>query len=263
MPTLLLSRSPQPEAKKLAAVARQLRWNVQWLGRRHPPTHLQGKDLALYAPTDVALRVAQRHDLALLEPALGILATLPECYTSRQIRFMRLGNAEVLDRPMFVKPADCTAKWFDAAVYESGRRILCDDDLSRSTPVLVAPPVEWQNEYRTVVLERRVVAFSPYIRGGWLARDDQGQWPLTAHETDALLSFCNAMLADRRVELPPAFVLDVGTITGRGWAVVEMNPIWCSGLLGCDLAAVLPALRRACRRRGELAADDRRWVVAR
>ena len=169
MPTLLLSRNYQPEANKLATIARQLRWNIQWLGR-HGPTHLRGKDLALHAPTDVSLRVAQRHDIALLEPTLGILATLPECYTSRQIRFMRLGNAEVLDRPMFVRPADCTAKWFDAAVYESGRRILCDDDLSRSTPVLVAEPVEWENEYRTVVLERRVVTFSPYIpAAGWHA----------------------------------------------------------------------------------------------
>ncbi|MGH7194547.1 MAG: ATP-grasp domain-containing protein, partial [Candidatus Saccharimonadales bacterium] len=115
----------------------------------------------------------------------------------------------------------------------------------------------------TVVLDHRVVAFSPYLRGGWLGRDDQGLWPLAAHETEAMLSFCNTMLADRRVELPPAFVLDVGTIAGRGWGVVELNPIWCSGLLGCDLAAVLPALRRACRRRGELSEDDRRWVVAR
>jgi hypothetical protein len=78
-----------------------------------------------------------------------------------------------------------------------------------------------------------------------------------------MLAFCDALLADRRVDLPPAFVLDVGTIAGRGWAVVEMNPVWCSSLLGCDLAAVLPALRRACRRRWELSEDEKRWLVSR
>ena len=263
MPTLLLSRTCQPESTKLAAIARRACWNVQWLGRRNGPAHLHGKDVALYAPTDVALRVAQMHDLALLEPSLNIMAALPERYLSRQVRFMLLGDAESLDQRIFVKPADCTAKLFDACVYESGRRILCDDDLSRSTPVLVAEPVEWRDEYRAVVLERRMVAFSPYIRGGWLARDSEGRWPLSTGEANAVRCFCELLLADKRVDLPPAFVLDVGTIAGRGWAVVEMNPVWCSGLLGCDLAAVLPALRRACRPRSQLRGDDKRWIVSR
>lgn len=263
MPKLLLSRTCHPETNKLAAIAKVTHWNVQWLGRRHGPAHLDGNDFALYAETDVALRVARLHDLALIEPTLNIMVTLPERYLSRQVRFMSLGDAESLDQRMFVKPADCTAKLFDACVYESGSRILCDDDLSRSTPVLVAEPVEWQVEYRAVVLERRMVAFSPYIRGGWLARDSEGRWPLFTDETNAMRRFCELFLADGKVDLPPAFVLDLGTIAGRGWAVVEMNPVWCSGLLGCELAAVLPALRRACWRRSHLRDDDKRWVFSR
>ena len=42
--------------------------------------------------------------------------------------------------------------------------------------------------------------------------------------------------------LPLAFVLDVGLVEGRGWAVVEFNPAWCSGLLGADPTAVLSVL---------------------
>ncbi|HET6880012.1 MAG TPA: ATP-grasp domain-containing protein [Pirellulales bacterium] len=263
MPTLLLSRTCPPETSELAAVARRARWNIQWLGRRHGPAHLHGDELALYAPTDVALRVSRLHQLALIEPMLGILAGLPERYTSRQVNLMTLGEAELLDDRAFIKPADCTAKVFDAAVYECGSRILRDDDLSLDTPVLVSEPVEWENEYRTVVLERHVIAFSPYIRGGWLARDAQGKCPCPAEESEGMLAFCRQLLADERIDLPPAFVLDMGTITGRGWAVVELNPVWCSGLLGCNLQAVLPALRRACRRPSELSPEDRRWLVAR
>ena len=263
MPTLLLSRSVRPEANALASLAREQRWNVQWLNRRHGPKHLHGKQLGLYAETDVALRVARLHDLALIEPSLGILPTIPHEYLARDVRFMSLGEAESTDRRIFVKPADCTAKIFDAAVYESGRRILRDDDASLTMPVLVSEPVTWENEYRAVVLERRIVGVSPYIRGGWLARNAAGQWPITEKEAEAVLTFCQRFLADRRIELPPAFVLDVGTIRDRGWAVVELNPVWCSGLLGCNLAAILPALDRACRRRAELSLADAQWVVSR
>jgi len=33
-------------------------------------------------------------------------------------------------------------------------------------------------------------------------------------------------------------VVDVGLVEGHGWAVVESNPVWCSGLLEADPAAV-------------------------
>ncbi len=49
----------------------------------------------------------------------------------------------------------------------------------------------------------------------------------------------------------------------HGWAVVEFNPAWCSGLLGADPAAVLGVLERACRDVDGLDAADAAWVVAR
>jgi hypothetical protein len=176
---------------------------------------------------------------------------------------MTLADAERLTEPKFVKPADCTAKLFDAAVYASGRHIFCDDALSRQTPVLAAEPVDWDAEFRTIVLERRIVTFSPYIRDAWLARNAQGQWPFSLSEAEQMLDFCRTLLADDTVNLPPAFVLDAGFITSRGWAVVEMNPAWCSGLLGCDLSLMLPVLRRACRRSDELSRSDQSWVIER
>jgi hypothetical protein len=66
--------------------------------------------------------------------------------------------------------------------------------------------------------------------------------------------------ADKDVALPPAVVLDVGLIAGRGWAVVEPNAAWGSGVYGCDPAAVLPVLRRASIPRDGLTDADARWA---
>ena len=263
MPTLLLSRSCQPEATRLAGIAHAARWHHQWISRRKVPAKLHGDDLALYAETDVALRVARRHGLVLIEPPFDFLSHLPQQYTRREVRYMTLGAALQWPDRTFVKPADCTRKVFDAGIWDAGRYIRCPDDLSRDTPVLVSEPVIWEDEFRVIVLEREVVTLSPYIRGGWLAKDGDGQWRCRDDETNDLLAFCQTLLADPAALLPPAFTLDVGTIKDRGWAVVEANPVWCSGLLGCDLAKLLPVLHRACWKRSQLTSADAVWVIDR
>ncbi|MBW3597558.1 MAG: ATP-grasp domain-containing protein [Planctomycetes bacterium] len=263
MPTLLLSRTCQPEAGKLAQMAKAAGWQHQWLRRQTTPHRLHGDDFAYYGETDLALRVMRRHRLVLIEPRFDLLARLPRQYTKRRIVYMTLGDALELSERAFVKPADCTNKAFDAAVWESGKYILCTDDLSRQTAVLVSEPVSWDVEYRVIVLERQAITFSPYIRGGWLARNGQDQWPYPEDEAAEMLDFCRQLLADSTTTLPPVFTLDVGIIEGRGWAVVEFNPLWCSGLLGCDLSNVLPALHRACCRPDQLSDADAEWVINR
>ena len=109
----------------------------------------------------------------------------------------------------------------------------------------------------------RVVATSPYLSFGrpvWRAWGEGGE---KAGPSRDALAVCSRLLGDRSAALPPAFVVDVGLIDGRGWAVVEFNPAWCAGLLGADPAAVLGVLERACRGADGLAAEDRRWLVDR
>ena len=63
-------------------------------------------------------------------------------------------------------------------------------------------------------------------------------------------AFVKRVLADNRVDFPRAVVLDVGVTAGRGWAVVEQNAAWGSGVYGCDPLKVLadythpPVLKR-------------------
>jgi hypothetical protein len=78
----------------------------------------------------------------------------------------------------------------------------------------------------------------------------------------AALGFAETLLADSRVPVPPALVLDVGMIHDRGWAVVEANAAWGAGIYGCEPDKVLVALARASVRRDAVSPEDAPWVRA-
>jgi len=140
------------------------------------------------------------------------------------------------------------------------RRTLFHNSLPPDLPVLVSEPVAFEIEYRFFVLERRVAALSPYIRGGEIARSAAGDWEADAAEVEAAIAAIHTLLADTDAELPPAVVVDVGRMAARGWGVVEANPAWASGLCGCDPIGVLPVLRRAAVARSSMSEADQRWA---
>jgi hypothetical protein len=100
---------------------------------------------------------------------------------------------------------------------------------------------------------------SVYMRFSELAQDANGNWPAAESEREEALRFAEAVLADASVELPDALVMDVGLAMRRGWAVIEANPAWASGIYGCAPNSVLSVLRAACLSEGEKSAIDTRW----
>ena len=65
--------------------------------------------------------------------------------------------------------------------------------------------------------------------------------------------FARKVLADQVGGLNgAAFVLDVGKIRGRGWAVVEANSAPSSGLVGCEAREALQVIQKAIYKIGEL-----------
>jgi len=62
------------------------------------------------------------------------------------------------------------------------------------------------------------------------------------------------------VVVPPAFVLDVGVIHNRGWAVVEVNSIFGANLFGCNPRLVLNVIRRACPHTSQITPADKAWI---
>jgi hypothetical protein len=127
----------------------------------------------------------------------------------------------------------------------------------------MSEPVCWDTEFRCFVLEGQVVTLSIYSRKGELAEREDGSWPASEAELNAARDFCGSVLHDNRVKFPPAGVLDVGVIEGRGWAVVEANACWGSGIYGCDPHSVLETLSRASQKKATLSQTDRPWIVER
>ena len=208
-------------------------------------------------------QAAARYRLALLEPPLDLLARLPASLRLRDVAFARFRDLSRLRRPTFVKPADPLDRCFDAGVYSDPRDIQAPRGIDPDTPVLVAEPVDFLAEFRCFVREGSVVATSPYLSFGrpvWRAWGQGGEKAAPSMDT---IVVCRRLLEAKSPALPPAFVVDVGLVEGRGWAVVEFNPAWCSGLLGADPGAVLGVLDRASRDADHLDADDALWVVAR
>lgn len=259
MPTLVLSPRFTDDSIALWRAALAAGWHTHRLTRLGDADALARPtdDLAVYGETLAADLVARAADLALLEPSHDWLPRLPEPHRRRDVALRSLADARALAGPVFVKPVD--EKWFPARVYADPAAEI-DPQIAGDLPVLVAEPVRFGLEVRAFVRAREVVALSAYVRDGRLARDEHGAWPLTADEEAAARACLARVLADPDIALPPALVIDVGDIVGRGWAVVEANPAWASGLCGADPRAVLPALRAACLPVSKVSPDLARWL---
>jgi hypothetical protein len=261
MPTLILSPRYTPDSNALWKAAIDQGWTLERLQSHRPPEHLRGKEAAIYGEALFVNIVADELGLVMLEPPFDFLTRLTNHYLLRDIRFSTLSDARKMNAPAFIKPA--YDKSFDAEVYATGNDLPAEEILSADLPVLISEPVSWDIEFRSFIVERRLATLSIYSRKGQLARDEEGHWQVEDSEQNAAADFITELLDDKSVDLPPAFVLDVGMIKGRGWAVVEANPAWASGIYGCQPADILPVLKRACVQQENLTAEDRRWVFER
>jgi hypothetical protein len=261
MPTLVLSTWSLPASKALADAARQAGWRA-YAYDENPDIKPQGK-LIFYGGTDQALAIARRFHLALLEPPLDLLAKLPLEFRLRSVEYARFSDLARLNAPTFVKPADALNKSFDPGIYVSGRDIRALKGVDGNSPVLLAESVEWSAEYRCFIREGEVAAWSPYISFGRPVWRPFRQGTLEGQGPPSVLSFCKRLFSRAGVSFPPAFVMDVGLIDDRGWAVVEFNPVWCSGVLGADPRKLLAVLDRACQDERRLSTADHRWVLER
>lgn len=188
---------------------------------------------ALMAPT-----LAAEFGITLIEPPEDWLIRLPDEYRQRAIQLTTLGAARANPNPRFVKPPN--DKSFAAGVY---RGTDLPKEFSDDMPVLVAEVVQWQKEFRCFILDRQIQTFSIYLRDGELQKE-QG-YESTTEEDAEMIAFVSRVLGDTRVDIPRAVVLDAGVIWDRGWAVVELNSAWGSGLYGCEETKVLEVLRHA------------------
>ena len=244
MPTLLLSARQSDDAQLLWRACIATKWDVVRVHGWKVPA-LDPSEVAVYGEPLFARHIAQTLRLNLVEPPLDWLPRLSPRWRGRDVRLTSLADTRKVTDRAFIKPAD--EKCFDARVHSSGAELPAPGPLPEDFPVLVQEVVEWAIEFRCFVLDRKISAVSAYCRDGKLAKSEDGVWIASDAELNEATQFCESVLLDPSVALPDAVVLDVGIIRNRGWALVECNAAFASGIYGCDPVAVLPVLRRACR----------------
>lgn len=142
----------------------------------------------------------------------------------------------------FVKHA--ISKAFPAAVYDSDSLVEATARVHPDSLVHVGEPVRWTDEYRCFVADGKVMTVSPYVVDGVIVTDDGPYIRIPNDTLKWVRQFAQSVLDHDDVDSPEAFVLDVGKIDDRGWAVIECNECWASGIYTCDAEFVLRTLLR-------------------
>lgn len=179
--------------------------------------------------------IAQQMNWTLRFNPFDWLAKLPIEFTKRRVEFKLLKDAKEIYVPKFVKPAD--DKCFDAKVYQPGA-VNVPDILPDETPCLVSEIVKFEAEYRCFVKDGKVVTSSCYIYQDEVA--EPKNWYRYDLSREHPVDFVNKML---KVVPSENSVIDVGVLATTGTlAIIESNPIWASGLYGCDPLECLKAM---------------------
>ena len=214
MHTLILSTGSLPASRALADEAEAMGWRTAAYDQS-PNLKPSGK-IVFYGGTDLALTIASRFQLALLEPTFDLLAKLPLEFRLRTVEYAHFGDLGRLQAPTFVKPADALNKSFDAGIYSNVRDIRGQKDIDPTNEILLSEPVEWLAEFRCFIKEGEIAAWSPYISFGRPAWKPFGKGTLTPETPHNLSSFCERLFSKSGVLFPPAFVMDIGLIEDRG-----------------------------------------------
>lgn len=258
MPTLVLYSRLSEDSRRLRKAAQALGWDTLRLeGTRLPEWFEPAAETALFMTAPSAFQVADQLGRVLLGCGALWLPGLSECWLRREVEAMPLEQALRLRTPRFIKHS--VSKAFEARVFEPGDLVDATAALAPTAILHVAEPVVWEVEYRCFVCRGEVVAISPYRRGA-LIYSDEDDLASSDEEVEKAREFAGSLL--RAVSCPPAFVLDVGLIADRGWAVVEPNECWAAGIYGCNPQAVLPVLTASCVLR-DASPEVERWDFAR
>lgn len=153
-------------------------------------------------------RLAARLGFALLEPADGWLAELPEEFTGRQVWAGTIADAWALNQPTFIKPP--RDKSFPADVYTDGSRLSCA--LDPTTPMLMSDVVTFAAEYRLFLLDGRIATASRYAVFGRLDSRPLGTDRADRATAAQITEFAERLAAAAGHTLPSAVVVDVGQL---------------------------------------------------
>ncbi len=235
--TLLLSWRNTEDNQLLWRAGVNRGWSVERVrGIQVPP--IDGERVVIYVESLLAPEVARRCGVSLMGPADDWLPRLPAVYRLRDVWLTTLGEVPCARLPLFLKPPN--EKSFPAKVYNSVEALIAD--YGAETAVLAATPVRWEVEFRAFCLDGQMRTMSPYLRNDELSKLDG--YSASEEELEEARDLVERVLHDPAIDTPRAVVVDVGKIAGEGWAVVEANAAWGSGIYGCDPDEVLSVVEQ-------------------
>ncbi len=200
------------------------------LGRFWEPPELDCAKIRLYGNTSFCHVLAQKLGLELVSPPDDMLIHLDPDALKRSVALKPLASVSSMNFPLFAKPS--APKIFRAAVYDSPAELSKETmGINPTTLVLVSTVVEFVAEARCWVLDRNVLSLIVYEGNA---------------STNDALSFTSSLVSG--IQPAETYVLDVGLISGKGWAVIEANPAWGAGINGGDPCSAARCLAKATRR---------------
>ena len=242
MPSLICSSRYTLDSQILRRTAQNLGWETLRLDGDQLPSWFQPPDneIAFFYTAPHVFDLASQLGRKMIGCPPDWTINLPQELLHRDLRQMTLAEALQLGGKNFVKHA--LSKAFPAAIYETQELAEATGKIHPAALVHVGEPVRWINEFRCFILNRRVLTVSPYVYHGTIAADYDSFPEVPDTELQLVHEFAESILQRPDVSSPPAFVLDVGLIAERGWAVVECNECWAAGIYACDPKLVLQAL---------------------
>jgi hypothetical protein len=204
--------------------------------------------VCVYGPIAFCDAMAERVDLGLLEPPNDWLSTLPYELVKRDLWFGTLADLGRVTGRAFIKPAN--DKLFEYGVYERGSDVPTKY-LSADCPIIVSEVVAFDVEVRLHVLDGQVVTAGQYR----LIKEGVDEVDAVRLATDFVAPHLESF------RLPSSVVIDVGHIEGRGWAVIEANQSYASGMYYQeDPRRVLDTILRASGPRHFVRESDRPFL---
>lgn len=258
MPSLILSSRYSLDSQILRQTAQNLGWETLRLDGWRIPDWFDPNDeqIAFFHTAPHAFDLAEQLSRTLLGCHPNWTVQLPKKFLQRELRQISLAEASELSGESFIKHS--VSKAFPAGIYTKKTLAEATAEIPRTALIHVGEPVKWLVEYRCFVMRRTVVSISPYLRFGEVYRDNSNQLDAPDSEIREARQFAELVIQSG-VNCPRAFVLDVGLIEERGWAVVEVNECWASGIYYCNPQQVLQALLCACVPTNNLTGEDRQW----
>ena len=242
MPSLICSSRYTIDSQILRKTAQSLGWETLRLDGSTIPDWFAppDPDIALFYTPPHAFDIAKQLGRTLVGCNPDWSVKLPSEFLKRELRQTTLQKALLITEPQFVKHA--VSKAFPAAVYDAEKLAIETSNIDRESLVHIGEPVNFECEFRCFVSMDGVNTVSPYVYDGQIVSDYESFPSVPESQLDQVRSYAESVLNHPDVSSPPAFTLDVGFIRGRGWAVVECNECWASGIYACDPIRVLETL---------------------